>query len=180
VTDFVERRSGPTAQTAAGREVERLRHKTIARVTSDYTGLRFNTALAALMEFVNGLNKARETEPDVQRDPRYAAAVDALLTLLAPLAPHITEELWSRVGHSESVHHQPWPTFDRALTVDEQITVVVQVNGKVRDTLLVAPDVTEAQVREQALASAKVGAALGGREVRKFIYVPGKLANVVG
>ncbi len=180
VTDFVERRAGPAEQTAAGREVERLRHKTIARVTSDYEGLRFNTALAALMEFVNGLNKAREAEPDVQRDPRYAAAVDALLTLLAPLAPHITEELWSRVGHGESVHHQPWPTYDPALTVDEQITVVVQVNGKVRDTLLVAPDVTEAQVREQALASAKVGAALGGREVRKFIYVPGKLANVVG
>lgn len=132
------------------------------------------------MEYVNGLNKAREASPDTQRDPRYAAAIDTLLTLLAPMAPHIAEELWSRVGHDESVHRQPWPGFDPALTLDEQITVVVQVNGKVRDTLLCPPDVTETQVREQALASAKVGAALGGREVRKFIYVPGKLANLVG
>ncbi|MGH2504772.1 MAG: leucine--tRNA ligase [Ktedonobacterales bacterium] len=181
VTDFVEARGEATASaTSAGREVERLRHKTIARITADYEGLRFNTALAALREFVNGLNKAREATPDVQRDPRYAAAVETLLTLLAPMAPHIAEELWSRVGRADSVHHQPWPAFDPALTQDEQITVIVQVNGKVRDTLLCAPDVTEAQVRETALASAKVGAALGGREVRKFIYVPGKLANLVG
>ena len=132
------------------------------------------------MEFVNGLNKAREESPDLPRDPRYGEAVDTLLTLLAPLTPHIAEELWSRVGHTDSVHQLPWPEFDPALTVDDEITVVVQVNGKVRDTLRVPVDVTEAQVREQALASAKVGAALGGREVRKFIYVPGKLANVVG
>lgn len=180
VTDYVERSGEPRAETPAGREVERLRHKTIARVSSDYEGLRFNTALAALMEFVNGLNKAREESPDLPRDPRYGAAVESLLALLAPLAPHIAEELWSRTGHTESVHRRPWPSYDPALTLDEQITVVVQVNGKVRDTLLFSPDVTEAQVREQALASAKVGAALGGREVRKFIYVPGKLANVVG
>jgi leucyl-tRNA synthetase len=181
VTDFAEARGEAAASaTPAGREVDRLRHKTIARITADYEGLRFNTALAALMEFVNGLNKAREATPDVQRDPRYAAAVETLLTLLAPMAPHIAEELWSRVGHAESVHRQPWPDFDPALTQDEQITVVIQVNGKVRDTLLCSPDVTEAQVREAALASGKVGAALGGREVRKFIYVPGKLANLVG
>ncbi|HEX8996994.1 MAG TPA: leucine--tRNA ligase [Ktedonobacterales bacterium] len=180
VTDYVERSGEPPVESLAGRDIERLRHKTIARITSDYEGLRFNTALAALMEFVNGLNKAREDAPDLPRDPRYGAAVESLLTLLAPMAPFITEELWSRVGHTESVHAQPWPEFDPAMTVDEQVTVVVQVNGKVRDTLLLSPDVTEAQVREHALASAKVGAALGGREVRKFIYVPGKLANVVG
>ena len=181
VTDFVEARGESAAkESAAGREVERLRHKTIARVTADYEGLRFNTALAALMEYVNGLNKAREAAPGTQRDMRYAAAVDTLLTLLAPMAPHIAEELWSRVGHGESVHQQPWPEFDPALTVDEEITIVVQVNGKVRDTLRCAPDVTEAQVRAAALASAKVSAALGGRDVRKVIYVPGKLANVVG
>ncbi len=181
VTDYVEASEGHgSAQSSAGREVERLRHKTIARVTSDYEGLRFNTALAGMMEFVNGLNKAHDGSADLIRDARYGAAVDTLLTLLAPLAPHIAEELWSRTGHSDSVHQQLWPTFDPAMTVDDMITIVVQVNGKVRDTLQLPADVTEAQVREHALASAKVAAALDGREVRKLIYVPGKLANVVG
>ncbi len=181
VTDYVDQRGDAAAvESPAGRAVERLRHKTIARLTADYEGLRFNTALAALMEFVNGLNKLREETPGLPRDPRYHAAVETLLTLLAPMTPHTAEELWSRIGHTGSVHRQPWPEFDPALTLDEQITVVVQVNGKVRDTLLLAPDVTEAQVREQALASAKVGAALAGREMRKFIYIPGKLANIVG
>jgi leucyl-tRNA synthetase len=181
VTDYVEQRvGGAQAETPAGREVERLRHRTIARVSGDYDGLRFNTGLAALMEFLNGLNRAREESPALVHDPRYAAAVDTLLTLLAPMAPHIAEELWERVGHTESVHRQAWPTFDPALTEDEEITIVVQVNGKVRDTLRMAPDVTEAQAREQALASAKVAAALGGREPRKVIYVPGKLLNLVG
>jgi leucyl-tRNA synthetase len=165
----------------AGATVERLRHKIVARVTADYRELRFNTALAAMMEFVNGLNKARDEAPAVVRDPRFGEAIETLLVLLAPMAPHISEELWHHGGHQESIHRQPWPGFDPALTIDEVVTVVVQVNGKVRDRLEVASDIAEADVRALAVASPKVRAALGGREPRKFIYVADRhLANLVG
>ena len=183
VTDTIEANGAAAApdgeRMPGGEAVERLRHKIVARVSGDFAGLRFNTALAALMECVNGLNKAREESPDVVRDPRFLEAIDTLLVLLAPMAPHIAEELWHQRGHDESVHQQRWPEHDPTLTVDAVITVVVQVNGKVRDKLEVAADISEDEVRARALASPKVAAATGGREPRKFIYVPGRLANVV-
>ncbi|HST89783.1 MAG TPA: class I tRNA ligase family protein, partial [Ktedonobacterales bacterium] len=115
----------------------------------------------------------------VMRDPRFVEAIDTLLVLLAPMVPHIAEELWHQRGHDESVHLRRWPEYDPTLTMDAVITVVVQVNGKVRDKLEVAADISEDAVRALALASPKVTAATGGREPRKFIYVPGRLANVV-
>jgi leucyl-tRNA synthetase len=166
--------------TAAELTVARLRHKIVKRVTDDYAALRFNTALAALMELTNGLNRARDEHPGVAATPAFADAAEALVVLLAPLAPHIAEELWHRLGHTTSVHAEPWPTYDEALTRDALVTVVIQVNGKMRDRLELAPDVAEDEVRALALASERVRAALDGRGVRKFIYVPGKLANVVG
>ena len=166
---------------AQGAALERLRHKIVARVTADYAELRFNTALAALMEYVNGLNKARDEAPEVVYDARFADAIDTLLVLLAPMTPHIAEELWHDAGHDESVHRQSWPSYDPALTVDEVVTVVVQVNGKVRDKLEVAPDTTESEVRALAVASPRVQAALGGRALKKFIYVADRhLVNLVG
>ena len=180
VTGYIERRREASARRiAAGDAVERLRHKMIERVSGEYAGLRFNTALAAQMEFVNALNKMRDETPDLVGDDRFAAALDTLMILLAPLVPHIAEELWHELGHDVSVHEQTWPTYDPALTVDELITVVVQVNGKVRDKLEVAADVSEADVRALALASARVQAATGGRDPKKFVYVPGRLANIV-
>jgi leucyl-tRNA synthetase len=196
VSDYLEQRDSAGSQSRGGEVptgagVERLRHKIIARVSGDYAGLRFNTALAGLMEYVNSLNKAREEDPAVVLDPRFATAIETLLVLLAPMTPFIAEELWHEVHggqqqpeqdgdeHGDSVHEQPWPRYDPALTVDEVITLVVQVNGKVRDRLEVAADVEEPQVREMALASAKVQAALGGREPQKFVYVAGRLANIV-
>ena len=103
------------------------------------------------------------------------------------MAPHLTEELWRerrlRAGMAESayasIHVQPWPEYDPALIVDATVTIVVQVNGKVRDKLDLAPNVAEAEVRERALASAKVRSAMEGRALKKFIYVPGRLASVV-
>ncbi|HEU5440452.1 MAG TPA: leucine--tRNA ligase [Ktedonobacterales bacterium] len=181
VTDaLAERQVGPSAEVAAGAAAERLQHKSIARVTESYAGLRFNTALAALMEYLNGLSKLKDDEPALVRDPRYAAALDTLLVLLAPLAPHISEELWHQAGHEQSVHSQPWPEFNPALTVDETVTVIVQVNGKLREKLELAPDVSEDEVRRLALASPKVQAATGGRPLKKFIYVADRyLANIV-
>jgi leucyl-tRNA synthetase len=181
LTETMEAREGASVESSQGAEAERLRHKTIARVTAEYAELRFNTSLAGLMEYVNGLNHLREEDASVVRDARFLAAVDELLVLLAPMAPHLTEELWHERGHAESVHLQPWPTYDPALTVDDVVTLVVQVNGKVRDKLEVAPGLSDEQARELALASPKVKAALEGRAPRKFIYVRDRnLANVVG
>jgi leucyl-tRNA synthetase len=169
------------------RSIERLRHKTIARVTEDFAGMRFNTALAALMEFVNGLNKAREAEPEIVRAAEFAAACDTLLLLLAPMAPFTAEELWHQrhpaaaSGASyTSIHLQPWPEHNPALAVEDVVTVVVQVNGRVRERLEVAPDIAEDEVRRLALHSAKVQAAMEGRPLKKWIYVAGRrLANIV-
>jgi leucyl-tRNA synthetase len=180
LSDMIETHAQGAIASGRGAELERLRHKAIARITGDFADLRFNTALAGLMELVNSLNKIRDEEPASIRDPQFLAAAEALLVLLAPMAPHITEELWHHLGHHESIHLQTWPVYDSALTVDEVVTIVVQVNGKLRDKLEVAPDIAEDEVRALALASAKVQAALGGREPKKVIYVPGKLANVVG
>jgi len=172
---------GVAGATPAERDVLRLRHRMVARVGDDYTGLRYNTALAALMEYVNTLNKARDDEPTVIHSAAYREALSTLLILLAPMTPHIAEELWrTALGHTTSVHAQPWPTYDPALTVAETITVIVQVNGKLRDKLEVAPDITEAEARELALASPRAQAALGGRAPKKVVYVPGRLVNVVG
>jgi leucyl-tRNA synthetase len=181
ITDFIEvSRDGQAGEVPAGVAAERLRHRYVERVTTDYTDLRYNTALAAMMEFVNGLNRLREEDPAVQRDPRYADAVATLLVLLAPMAPYIAEELWHETGHDGSVHAQTWPTFDPALTVEDTVTVVVQVNGKVREKLEVSSGITEETVRSLAMASAKVRAAIDGREIRKFIYVADRhLANIV-
>jgi leucyl-tRNA synthetase len=170
---------GGSAKVEAGGAVERLRHKMIARVGEEYANLRFNTALAGLMEFVNGLNKAREESPLVMRDPRFAEALDTLLVLLAPMAPHITEELWQASGHTESVHEQVWPDYDPDLLIDDIITIVVQVNGKVRDKLAVAHGITQDDLEKLALASEKVRAATTGQPARNVIYVPGRLINIV-
>ena len=181
LSETMEAQEGAPVEVSQGAEAERLRHKTIARVTDEFAALRFNTALAGLMEYVNGLNRLRDEDASVVRDARFLAAVDELLVLLAPMAPHLTEELWHRRGHSESIHLQPWPEYDPALTVDDIVTLVVQVNGKVRDRLEVAPGLSDEQARELALASPKVQAALEGRAPRKFIYVRDRnLANVVG
>jgi leucyl-tRNA synthetase len=167
------------AEVGAGGAVERLRHKMIARVGEEYANLRFNTALAGLMEFVNGLNKVREETPLVMRDPRFAQALDTLLVLLAPMAPHITEELWQASGHAESVHEQAWPDYDPELLIDDIITIVVQVNGKVRDRLEVAHGISESELQKLAFASAKVMAATNGQAAKNVIHVPGRLINIV-
>ncbi|MSQ33856.1 MAG: leucine--tRNA ligase, partial [Dehalococcoidia bacterium] len=129
--------------------------------------------IAALMEMSNAL------EDVPAGTPQWQAAFDRLLLLLAPLAPHIAEELWSRRGQPYSIHRQPWPSFDPALTVEVQVTLVVQVNGRVRDKLTVEPDITQERAQELALASERVRQHTGGRAPQKVIYVPGKLINLV-
>jgi|FLYL01.1.fsa_nt_gi leucyl-tRNA synthetase len=165
------------ADAASAAALRRLTHKTIQRVTEDMEGFRWNTAIAALMEMTNGLTAAREAGP-VDADA-WREATRALVLMLAPLAPHIAEELWERMGLPYSVHQQAWPAWDPALAREDQITLVVQVDGKLRDRITVPADIDEAGAREAALASEAVQRRLAGKTPRRVIYVPGKLVNIV-
>ncbi len=167
------------AEDSSASDLARLQHKTIKRVGEHYAHLRFNTALAALMELTNGLSAARDSGDAAQHPADFAAAIDALILLLAPLAPYVTEELWHRRGHTGSVHHAAWPDYDEALTFDSVITVPVQVNGKLRATIAMPADADEGDIRAAAEAEPKVQAHIAGKTIRKVVYVPGKLINFV-
>ncbi|GAB3593841.1 leucine--tRNA ligase [Angustibacter peucedani] len=148
----------------------RVLHRTIDGVAHDYAGLRFNTAVAKLIELNNHLTR-------LDAVPR--ALAEPLVLMTAPLAPHVAEELWRRLGHGESLAHEPFPQADPALLVDETVTCVVQVQGKVRERLEVPPGIDDDALRELALASEKVTAALAGRAVRTVVVRAPKLVNVV-
>ena len=170
-------KASPDDKEQAPRALSRLVHQTIRKVTDDLERLRFNTMVAALMEFTNYLTKVRDG--GVVSLSRWGEAIDILLLLLAPACPHITEELWQQRGHDYSIHNQSWPRWDKALAKDEEVTLVVQVNGKLRDRIMVPPSITEAEAKEKALGSQKVKVHLKGKEVIKTIYVPGRLVNLV-
>jgi leucyl-tRNA synthetase len=158
------------AEESPDEATKRLLHKTIDAVRTDYHGLRFNTAIARLIEFNNALTKLAHV-------PREAA--EALVVMTAPVAPHIAEELWARLGHAESLTYAEFPAADPALLVDDTVTCVVQVQGKIRDRLEVAVGISEEDLQAQALASDKITAALDGKVVRKVIVRPPNLVNIV-
>jgi leucyl-tRNA synthetase len=151
-------------------------HRTIGRVTADVEAFKFNTAIAALMECLNGLTAHHHAHGVTQE---LAEATRTFILLLAPFAPHIAEELWKRMGGAYSVHQQAWPTWDETLAAEETITLVVQVDGKVRDNLTVPACIEEAEARALALACDGVRRCLDDRAVAHVIYVPGRLVNVV-
>jgi leucyl-tRNA synthetase len=159
------------------RALRRATHTTIAGVTEDYEAFHFNTAIAKLMELTNAITRARES--GLAGSEAYAEAVDALLLLLAPAAPHIAEELWERRGGPYSIHQQRFPVADPALAAADTIELPVQVDGKLRDRLVVTPDTPAAEIEEMALASEHVQRYLGGRAPRRGVQIPGKLVNVV-
>ncbi len=166
-----------TVDPASHREVRRLTHKTIRRVTEDMESFRFNTLIAALMEMANGMGRARDAgSVDLAA---WNEAIESLLLMLAPLAPHIAEELWTRTGRPYSVHQQQWPSWDPNLAREDEVTLVVQVNGKVRDRIQVAAGIGAGEAKELAMSSPLVKRHVEGTPVRKIIYVPGKLVNIV-
>lgn len=165
------------AETKESQAIERLRHKTIKRVTEDLSSFRFNTALAAMMEFNNVLLKQQRNA--VAQSTAYRQALETMIQLLAPFAPHITEELWHLTGHKDSVHSTAWPAFDKAMTQDITFTLVMQVNGKVRDRVEVSSDISEAEVRKLAVSNEKVATFIGENTIQKMIYIPGRLVNIV-
>ncbi|MET9917073.1 leucine--tRNA ligase [Streptomyces sp. NPDC006435] len=154
-----------------GEETLRALHKAIDGVGQDMAGMRFNTAIAKVTELNNHLTKAG--------GPLPRSVADSLVLLVAPLAPHIAEELWRRLGHTESVVHQDFPVADPAYVVDETVTCVVQVKGKVKARLEISPSITDEELEALALADPAVVAALGGAGIRKVIVRAPKLVNIV-
>ena len=172
-----EMASRPNNGQAINEEFERTRHKIIRRLTGDMSRFRFNTAVAALMEYVNYLYTARSWP--IPGD-QWRAAIRTLTLLLAPITPFITEEVWREVmGERESVHRAAWPAYDEELARDEEVTIIVQVNGKLRDRLAMSAGADETTMREEVLANEKVRSTIGGRPVVDVIVVPGRLVNVV-
>ncbi len=141
-------------------------------MTDHLERLRFNTALAAMMDQLNYLAKLKPEELG-----RFA--LEAYIVMLAAMAPHITEEIWRALGHEKSIHLESWPNFDPELIKEETVTVVIQINGKVRDRLQVDAGAPEADVIAMARVSDAVKRHLDGREPKKVIYVPGKLVSIV-
>jgi leucyl-tRNA synthetase len=158
--------------------LRRVVHQTIDKVGSDLEAFEWNTAVAALMSLRNDMQEARRLGS--VSPPVWDEAVRTLLTLLAPIAPHITEELWREaLGHEESIHLQPWPEADPEIAAEETVTLVVQVNGKVRDRIEVPPDITEQAAIEAAMSAERIQEWLAGGEVRKVIARPPGLVNIV-
>jgi leucyl-tRNA synthetase len=185
-------RAGATtvpALSKAGRAVRRVIHETISRVTDDLDrDFHFNTAISAIMELVNELHAFDAATgggadgggvPAGERAVVLREAVETVLLLLGPFCPHITEELWLRLGHQESVFLQRWPVAEAAALVTKEVTVVVQVDGKVRGRLVVEAGTAEEQVRRLALADDKVRPWVDGREVDRVVVVPNRLVNIV-
>ena len=168
---------GRPVEEEAVRDLTRTTHKTIRRVIEDVERFKFNTALAALMEYSNSLNRAWERGGIDSAG--WSEAIEKMLVLMAPMAPHIAEELWERTGHEYSIHNQRLPEWDAALAADEVITLVVQVNGRLRDRIEVPASIAEDEAKRLALESSRVQPHIAGKNVARAIYVPGKLVNIV-
>jgi leucyl-tRNA synthetase len=166
-----------TDDAQAVKELERFTHQTIKKMTGDMDRLRLNTMIAGLMELTNYLNKVKESANVPKKD--WQKSIAALVIMMAPTTPHLAEELWHRLGHKESVHRQKWPQWDEALAKEDEITLVVQVNGKLRDRPTVPASITEEEAKKMALASEKVQPHIQGKTIVNVIYVPGKLVNIV-
>ena len=150
--------------------IERLRHRTIKKVTEDLESLHYNTAIASMMEYLNALQAAKSATK---------AQMETLLVLLAPLAPHITEELWQKLGNKGSVHNQKWPNYEEGKIQEKKVRLILQVNGKVRDVVEADTGLAEAEAKDLALKSEKIQKWLGGKRPQKVIFVVDKLVNVV-
>ena len=152
------------------KELETALHKTIKKVTDDYDRMKFNTGIAALMSFINDVMKVEKINK---------AEFKTFITLLNPVAPHITEELWQVAGFEGALSDTLWPEYDEAKTVDDEVEVVVQINGKIRDKMMIAADLTPQQMQEAALENDRIKELTEGKQIVKVIAVPKKLINIV-
>ncbi|MDI3480463.1 MAG: leucyl-tRNA synthetase [Tepidanaerobacteraceae bacterium] len=177
VEELSSRINDEDAGLKADKAVRRLVHKTIKKVTLDISErFNFNTAISAIMEMVNGLYAAKEQEIS---GVVLKEAVESLLLLLAPFAPHITEELWSRMGKKQSIHLMPWPKYSEEAIAEEEVEIVVQVNGKLKFKISLPAGISDEEVKRQVLDSEKLKPHIQGKNIMRVIIVPGKLVNIV-
>jgi len=165
------------ASPEAEADLRRKLHQTIRQVSDDLNGFEFNTVVSALMELTNALTAARDSGQ--AGSPAFKEAVDGLLRMMAPVTPHLAEELWARLGLPYSIHQQSWPKFDAEAAKEDEITLVIQINGKVRERMVVSAHIQEEAAKEKALANPTVQEYLAGKPPRKVIFVPGRLVNIV-
>jgi leucyl-tRNA synthetase len=152
------------------KNLDKLLHKTIKKVGEDIENLRFNTAISALMILVNEMSNHFIVNLQQLKN---------LLLILAPFAPHITEELWHNLGAKNSIHIQSWPKYDEKLIKEETFTLIIQINGKIRDKIEAKADISEKEAKELALSSEKIKKWIAGQEIKKTIFIPRKLINIV-
>ena len=173
----------PADLSAPGRAFRRTVHETIQRVTTDIEEFHFNTAISALHELVNATHAYATESLDraaaEERASLLAEAMEMLVRLLAPFAPHLAEELWEQLGHRDSVFRASWPEADPVALERDAVQVVVQVDGRVRTRLVVSPEIAEDRLRTEALADEKVRPWLKSREIARVVVVPGRLVNIV-
>ncbi|PLT32220.1 leucine--tRNA ligase [Bacillus sp. V5-8f] len=151
-------------------KLEKVYHQTVKKVTENYEELKFNTAISQLMVFINDAYKV---------DTLPKAYIEGFVKLLSPVAPHIAEELWEKLGHTESISYETWPAYDEAKLVDDEVEIVIQINGKVKAKLMVPTDTTKEKLEEIAMHDDTIKEQIDGKTVRKVIAVPGKLVNIV-
>ena len=175
VQEFV---AAPESTSEDDQELLRLTHSTVKKVTRDIEDEKFNTAVAAMMEMVNGLYKFKESH-GMQASETWRFTLESLLQILAPFAPHITEELWQELGHTDTIHVNHWPKWEEKYLVSDVMTIIIQVNGKLRSRLELPADIDRQGVEEAALADANVQKFTNNKPPKKMVYVPGKLLNVV-
>ncbi len=175
-TDYVPG-AGQAEDADDAREFLHMTHKTIKKVGADLENLRFNTMLASLMEFTNYLSKIKER--GAVPDSLWREAMSTLLLLMAPTAPHLAEEMWSKKGHSYSIHTRAWPEYNEDLAREEEIVLAIQIDGKLRDKVLVPASISEGEAKELALGRERVRSYINGKEVRSVIYVPQRVINIV-
>ena len=182
VQEFVDKNNDPSdspeMDEKTTQELLRLTHLTIKKVTRDIEDEKFNTAVASMMEMVNGLYKIKESH-GIDMSDEWRFALESLIQILAPFAPHITEELWREMGHDDTVHVGHWPKWDEKYLKSSVMTIIVQVNGKLRAKLELPSDMDKQGVEEAALADENVQKFTNNKSPKKMVYVPGKLVNIV-
>jgi leucyl-tRNA synthetase len=170
---FINEEDGTIAakiQASDDKTLEKSYHQTVKKVTEDYEGIRFNTAISQMMVFINDCYKA---------DVIPTAYAEGFVKMLAPMVPHVAEELWQQLGHDATLSYEQWPTYDESKLVDDEVEVAVQVAGKVRAKIIVAKDASKEEIEKVALADDKVQEYMAGKDLVKIIVIPGKLVNIV-
>jgi leucyl-tRNA synthetase len=160
------------------RDIKRDLHTALDNITRDYEQVEFNTIISTLMELLNNMVDAKRN--GAGHSPEWREILEIYLLMMAPAVPHIAEELWTEeLGNEYSIHNQNWPEADSELMAVEEITLIVQVNGKLRDRIVVPVDISKEEAEKIALASPEAEPYLEGKEIRKVIVVPGRLVNIV-